>query len=1190
MLIDGLKLRVFTSQRPSDAPSAMITIPKNRSTGNLFAIAEKDGEDKWAGPSFDAGNAKDFNSAAFPSILSEQEHSLGVNGLQRIRQHPPSRAPSQPPSPHDSFTLPKRSASITMSGTSGRAFSPGSLSSPTLNLGEDLSRFPSESLHSFSFTHQSEDILHSRQNLLKRSIDFMCEKLGWSTNHPRIMAAQAKVSGDAEIQGMMELLAKANVLGDDISNVQRLRAVNGPLTGPADMDGLNIFDKAFTRRPSQIIETVAQDTTSENREFDAISGRDLKQPESSLECDTSTSLPINDSSTPKPTDAPKQRAGLRRTNTDLSLITLQTKLVEVLARPYVARENISDNALLSPTPNSAFNRTFATGLNLPSIVHGHTNRWSPAAQAIFTTEADSPWTILAANDLACLVFGVTKAEVKKLGILEVVREDRRSWLEERLRSPGSEAAVKVRSSPTKSTRTSPNTSNSLLMKGGVTAHLLSKPSSRQIANKRAQGEGQIEPKSAKQATINERVNHKATKSRGVLLCGDIVPIQKRNGNTGSASLWVKEKRGGLIWVLEEIIEDVVTLNIDSENHLVEIAGASETIWGENKVLPGTDIQQLIPKLPTLPDSEKAAVDLVAIDELQYFTAHNSDGVNIPTSITTNADSHSLRVSSFPHIAGIMVLSAKTLQITSSNSVFSAALFGYSNPDGLKINQLIPQFDKILDVLTEEDEAVLADGVVIPEHSFRRARAVLALREGNADATAIFLRPTGLVAQHRDGCEINVDIQMRVVKSEKPALADSIIKEKMEGSSEILSDNDGSSDKSEVVFALWVTYSRHLHSGIRPGGSSSPAEIRPSTPHHPSPGQVSRSDSPQVNLESPPKSDKSPSPSLAQQIQEAASQPISDVPARKISVEKKPAVTKVVPKELPKKKKISDYVTLEDMGQGAYGQVKLARHIATGKKVVLKYVTKRRILVDTWTRDRRLGTVPLEIHVLDYLRKEELRHPNIVEMIGFFEDDINYYIEMLPHGLPGMDLFDYIEMRTTIDEAECRNIFLQVAAALHHLHTKALVVHRDIKDENIILDGDSKVKLIDFGSAAYIKNGPFDVFVGTIGNSLSLVLDGRKLIYSFVYIDYAAPEVLQGKSYRGKEQDVWALGILLYTLVYKENPFYSIDEIMDRELRIPWVMSDASIDLIKAMLNRDVDQRLTITQVLEHSWCKLEDED
>lgn len=92
------------------------------------------------------------------------------------------------------------------------------------------------------------------------------------------------------------------------------------------------------------------------------------------------------------------------------------------------------------------------------------------------------------------------------------------------------------------------------------------------------------------------------------------------------------------------------------------------------------------------------------------------------------------------------------------------------------------------------------------------------------------------------------------------------------------------------------------------------------------------------------------------------------------------------------------------------------------------------------------------------------------------------------------------------------------------------------------------------------------------------------------LDYAAPEVLAGRPYRGKEQDVWALGILLYTIVYKENPFYSIDEIMDRDLRIPYVMSEESIDLIRAMLDRDVDSRITIENVLEHPWClAIEDE-
>jgi protein-serine/threonine kinase len=83
--------------------------------------------------------------------------------------------------------------------------------------------------------------------------------------------------------------------------------------------------------------------------------------------------------------------------------------------------------------------------------------------------------------------------------------------------------------------------------------------------------------------------------------------------------------------------------------------------------------------------------------------------------------------------------------------------------------------------------------------------------------------------------------------------------------------------------------------------------------------------------------------------------------------------------------------------------------------------------------------------------------------------------------------------------------------------------------------------------------------------------------------------LAGKPYGGKEQDVWALGILLYTIIYKENPFYSIDEIMDRDLRIPFVISEESIDLIRSMLDRDVGQRYNIEQVLAHPWCRAAEE-
>lgn len=560
-------------------------------------------------------------------------------------------------------------------------------------------------------------------------------------------------------------------------------------------------------------------------------------------------------------------------------------------------------------------------------------------------------------------------------------------------------------------------------------------------------------------------------------------------------MWVKEKRVGLIWVVEEIHEDVAHVGLDEDGIVVKLTGALGPIWGNENLRPGMDVGRLIPRIPRQGiDPRSGPIDYREIAKKRYYTCRHGDKINIPATVEQVRGTTDLRVSSFPHIAGIIVVCPQTLKIKSSNSVFCSALFGHEKPDGMSINNLVPNFDKVLRVLTEEDGIHLVDGIVIPEHSFRKASAFLALKEGQPDAATGFLRPEGLPARHRDGSQLKIDIQMRVVKSEKQAPDnDEAVKE---GSDEE-SPSGEASDKfavpqAESVYALWITYSRHLHATRANLDVASPRLSGVATPlHQPSPGQTPAHTPPEMHSDSDETAKEEPSPSsLTRQLKEAA----KTAAAKMTGTQREPeppkeqtVAAKLAEPAQKKKKTIDDFVILEEMGQGAYGQVKLARYRSTGKKCVLKYVTKRRILVDTWTRDRRLGTVPLEIHVLDYLRRDGLRHPNIVEMEDFFEDDINYYIEMVPHGLPGMDLFDYIELRTNMDEKESRSIFVQVARAIHHLHTKALVVHRDIKDENVILDGEGHIKLIDFGSAAYIKSGPFDVFVGTIGELPNLLL-------------------------------------------------------------------------------------------------------
>ena len=947
----------------------------------------------------------------------------------------------------------------------------------------------------------------------------MRDKLSWASANPRIASAQARLAGDEEMLNMIELLQKADMKGFEgmgmvggggAGGARGLGIDRGPLTGPALMGDENVFEESFLPK-----EPEEATITEEPEESDImLNAKSLSPPAPTAATtgDNGLTPPLERTASDdaaQQTQRP-QRSSLKRTYTDTGGYNLQHALSEAMAKPYHASQS-SSNALHTTTSHNdapsfrppTLNRS-ATSLSDTRAPHGHRNN---QAQAIFTTEAESPWTITAANDLACLVFGVTRAEVRKLGIMEVIAENRRKWLEDRLRDPDQQTKSVVQTSGNaRAGKASPPPSGmGGQMGNGITAKLLSKapaPSRWSSAAKRAATDPAV---TAVPSKGKGEAHHPATKSRGVLLCGDVVPIRKLNGSTGSASLWVKEKSSGLIWVLEEIAEDVANLTLDEIGSVVKGDGDVHAIWGLERVRRGMDVTRLVPQFPRMKGTNTGAIDFDELAKLRYFTAKTSNSIDIPITIERqeNAKAERLgqsewRISSFPHIAGILVLDPNSMKIRSSNSVFSSALFGYANADGVPVTNLIPSFDSIISIITDEDDIPLEDGIVIPEHSFRKARAVLALREGSADvaAAAMFMKPSGIPARHRDGSEIMVDVQMRVVMSESD-LSESTIAEEDAGG------RRGSI--GGVVYALWVTYSRQLHAVNHGIGPVTPMMSRPGTPpQQPQPGSGgahvdSSVSSPQVRGDpTVPADDEELRTNLLREALETDSRPSTadatgDTSVSPANQADMTALDLSEPYEHPsaemvaagcqqmKKKRIDDFVILEEMGQGAYGQVKLARYKKPGaKKMVIKYVTKRRILVDTWHRDRRLGTVPLEIHVLDYLRRDGLQHPNIVTMADFFEDDVNYYIEMIPHGLPGMDLFDYIELRVSMSESECRKIFRQVAEALEHLHVKAKVVHRDIKDENVILDGEGRVKVVDFGSAAYVKSGPFDVFVGTIG--------------------------------------------------------------------------------------------------------------
>src|ERR1700759_5517531 len=99
-----------------------------------------------------------------------------------------------------------------------------------------------------------------------------------------------------------------------------------------------------------------------------------------------------------------------------------------------------------------------------------------------------------------------------------------------------------------------------------------------------------------------------------------------DGTTGSASLWVKEKSGGLIWVLEEIAEDVAYLTVDEIGSVIRGKGDIEAIWGLERVRNGMDVQRLIPSIPKLKGTNTGALDYDEIARLKRFTARTANSI------------------------------------------------------------------------------------------------------------------------------------------------------------------------------------------------------------------------------------------------------------------------------------------------------------------------------------------------------------------------------------------------------------------------------------------------------------------------------------------------------------------------------------------------------------------------------------
>lgn len=261
---------------------------------------------------------------------------------------------------------------------------------------------------------------------------------------------------------------------------------------------------------------------------------------------------------------------------------------------------------------------------------------------------------------------------------------------------------------------------------------------------------------------------------------------------------------------------------------------------------------------------------------------------------------------------------------------------------------------------------------------------------------------------------------------------------------------------------------------------------------------------------------------------------------------------------------NDLLIMRTVGTGTFGRVKLVQHKPSGKVCALKCMNKSEVLASHQERN---------IMAEKNLLFECSSCPFVLQLLQTYNHP--HQILMLMEFVPGGELWSYIyEKQNTVPRSEPGGFVLSAARfysanvvmAFKHLHQRG-IAYRDLKPENLLMDGNGYLKMIDFGFA---KKFPF--MKGDQKQDKTFTLCGTP--------EYLAPEIVISKGY-DKGVDYWALGCLIYELFLARTPFQAdyttkiFQNIIaaDKVLQFPAGMDPQQVALVKKLLSVNPSFRL-----------------
>eukprot|EP00587_Corethron_hystrix_P003341 CAMPEP_0113319764 /NCGR_PEP_ID=MMETSP0010_2-20120614/13835_1 /TAXON_ID=216773 ORGANISM="Corethron hystrix, Strain 308" /NCGR_SAMPLE_ID=MMETSP0010_2 /ASSEMBLY_ACC=CAM_ASM_000155 /LENGTH=666 /DNA_ID=CAMNT_0000177397 /DNA_START=347 /DNA_END=2347 /DNA_ORIENTATION=- /assembly_acc=CAM_ASM_000155 len=245
--------------------------------------------------------------------------------------------------------------------------------------------------------------------------------------------------------------------------------------------------------------------------------------------------------------------------------------------------------------------------------------------------------------------------------------------------------------------------------------------------------------------------------------------------------------------------------------------------------------------------------------------------------------------------------------------------------------------------------------------------------------------------------------------------------------------------------------------------------------------------------------------------------------------------------------LKDLVKIRILGVGSFGKVWLVSHGKTEKPYALKMLSKHEII-----DNKQVDGVIREKNIL-----ASVKHPLIVNLVSSFQDDTSLY--MLQEILQGGELFsvvhsdrgDGVPFKDAVFYAAC------VLESLSHLH-KRRICYRDLKPENVLIDGDGYCVLVDLGFAKVVEEKTYTL-CGTP--------------------EYLAPEIILSKGH-DKGVDYWAFGVLIFELLVGRTPFLRANQMAMFQSIVkvkytfpPSVLNDVTKDIVELLIKKRVSNRL-----------------